>query len=130
MAEPAPLPTPTPPGWYAEPTTGRQRYWDGIQWAFYPDEETRGPEPVPRLPFPEVSVVTNGMATASLVLGIVGVVLCFLIVPAVLALVFGIFGLSRARTRDGVGTASSVAGICLGGLGLVIFALTIAPFVT
>lgn len=22
----------TPPGWYTDPTTGRQRYWNGLEW--------------------------------------------------------------------------------------------------
>lgn len=26
---------PTPAGWYAEPSTGQQRYWDGREWGPY-----------------------------------------------------------------------------------------------
>jgi hypothetical protein len=42
-------PPPPPPGWYPDPSTGGERYWDGSAWATLtaPPEE---PLPVPDLP--------------------------------------------------------------------------------
>ncbi len=144
MTEPAPLPLATPPGWYHEPTTGRPRWWDGIQWAFYPPEgedvtasrlPTPGGPTAPTAADPYTGVVyptayqhpTNGMATASLVLGIIGVVTCTLILPSLLAVIFGIIGVRTANQRGGVGKGKAIWGLVLGGL--VVFVLTIALMV-
>jgi hypothetical protein len=59
VTQPASLPTATPPGSYPEPPAGRQRWWDGAQWAFYAEVA----------PTTTYHHPTNGMATASLVLG-------------------------------------------------------------
>jgi hypothetical protein len=142
VTDPAPLPTATPPGWYPEPPTGRQRWWDGIQWAFYPPEghETGAARPSgstgPTPTNPYAGVVyptryqhpTNGLATASLVLGIIGVVMCTLIVPSVLAVVFGIIGVRMANQRGGEGKGKAIWGLILGGL--VVFVLAVALVVS
>lgn len=137
MTDPAPLPVATPPGWYHEPTTGRPRWWDGIQWAFYPREgedvtASRLPAsggPTPTDPYAGVVYPTtyhhptNGIATASLVLGLVGLVLCTLVVPSLLALGFGIAGVIRANECGGVGRTRAIWGICLGAAMLAITVL-------
>lgn len=62
---------------------------------------------------------TNGAATASLVLGIVSIVMSLLFVPAVIGLVLGIVGIGRARrSTPQVGKGKAVAGIVLSAIGL------------
>lgn len=57
---------------------------------------------------------------ASLVLGILSVPLCFLFVPALLAVIFGIIGLSQIKGSPGqAGRGQAIAGIILGGISLV-----------
>ena len=63
---------------------------------------------------------TNGMAIASLVLGIIAVPLCFLFIPAVLAVVFGLIALSQLKSNPGQGgQGQAIAGLVLGALSLV-----------
>jgi hypothetical protein len=84
-----------------------------------------------------VRAPSNGIATASLVLGIVAIVLgvwmiiplvglffAFVsFVPAVLGVVFGILGLRQAA-RIGVGRGTAMTGLVTGGITLAIGALT------
>jgi hypothetical protein len=67
---------------------------------------------------------TNGFATASLVLGIVGMVLCTFVVPSVLAVIFGVIGVRTARQLGGAGKGKAIWGLVLGGI--VLFVLTVA----
>jgi hypothetical protein len=72
---------------------------------------------------PPRSVKTNGLAIAALVCGLVQFLLWFfLLVPgfveAVLALSFGIGGLAQTRRRGEGGKGLAIAGIVLGGLGV------------
>jgi hypothetical protein len=64
---------------------------------------------------------TNGMAIASLVLGILG----FLVVTAILALVFGYVGRNQIRQNGSYGWGMATAGVVLGWvwLGLVFLRL-------
>lgn len=71
----------------------------------------------------------NGIATASLTLAIVGIVvgiiplfigLVLSFVPVVLALVFGVVGLARAPARDS-GYGLSVAGLLIAGCTVVLW---------
>jgi hypothetical protein len=67
---------------------------------------------------------TNGMAIASLVLGLVGFFTCgytFFIAP-VLAVVFGVKGRRQIRETGQQGDGMALAGIILGVIGLVISA--------
>lgn len=75
---------------------------------------------------PVLARPTNGLATASLVLGIVAIVGSFIpvfnvisIILAVLAFVFALVGLRKAR-KVRVGTKSAVAGLILSGVAVVI----------
>jgi hypothetical protein len=67
-----------------------------------------------------------GWATASLVLGIIGLVLCVLIIPSILAIIFGIVALVKINAGKGllVGKGKAIAGIILGGLWIIMI-----PFV-
>ena len=58
---------------------------------------------------------TNGMAIASLVLGIVGVLACFLFIPWILAIIFGIIGIKQCNEDPSyTGKGMAVAGLVLG----------------
>lgn len=68
---------------------------------------------------------SNGYATTSLVLGILGLPTCMLCVPSILAIVFGIIALSQLRgTTSPAPRTTAIAGLSCGVLGLVIAALT------
>lgn len=69
------------------------------------------------------------MAVASLVLGIVSIPMCFLFLPAVLAVVFGGIALGQISSDPGQsGRGQAIAGLVLGGvsLALILLAITIA----
>jgi hypothetical protein len=72
---------------------------------------------------------SNGAATAGMVLGILGVVLFWLpvigFIMAILAVVFGGFGLSRANL-GGVGRGQAIAALVLGVLGIILPILVFA----
>jgi hypothetical protein len=147
-----------PAGWYPDPAgdTTKIRYWDGRGWtdqtqpALNPD--LRGgvgdsmrpantlvtPQPV-YAPGQDVSAYTKptqsngreGMAIASLVLGIVGVPACicygFSIIPGALAIIFGILSLKSSRK------GMAIAGIICGGVAVllgiffIIYLLAVIP---
>ncbi|GAA2750931.1 hypothetical protein GCM10009869_12710 [Amnibacterium kyonggiense] len=83
------------------------------------------PEPIPPLliappppgwtPDRPAAMGPTGMATASLVLGIVALVLNVLLIPTVLAVVFGAVALAKGTA----GRTRSIVGIVLGALGVV-----------
>lgn len=80
-------------------------------------------------PAPYTKAPSNGLATAALVLGIIGTVLAFIpilgIVGALVGgvgLVLAVFGLLAAR-KHGVGKGKAVAGLVLGAASLVIFVM-------
>ncbi|WP_274912094.1 DUF4190 domain-containing protein [Streptomyces sp. WZ-12] len=116
--------TPVSPG---GPASGEPSSPDRDPWA-PPSAEGVAHEP-PRAPYaPAVGVAqpSNGMGVAALVLGLVGCVLGVFIflfwmswVPAVLAVIFGGVGLSRARSGRVTNKGMSVAGLVLGIIGLV-----------
>jgi hypothetical protein len=73
------------------------------------------------------------MSIASLVLGLVGLPLCFLFIPSVLAIIFGFVGLGQIKNDPGQqGRGLAIAGIVLGivmiALVLLVFALGDADF--
>lgn len=65
---------------------------------------------------------SNGMAIASLVCGLV---LCFAPISSILAIVFGIIGLSKTKDERYGGKGMSIAGIILGCLGFVFLGLSL-----
>lgn len=76
-------------------------------------------EPLPYgAPLP---VRRNGLGTAALVLGILSIVpLALLLVPAVLAIVFGAVGRRRVRRGEATNGGAALAGIICGSVGLVL----------
>lgn len=80
----------------------------------------------PATPTPRPRPGANGLGTAGGVLGIVGAVLFWFpgvnLVLAVLALVFGLIGLSRGR-REGLATGMAITGVVLGSLGILVWVL-------
>ena len=86
----------------------------GASWEQYP----AGP-PAP------VSTVRNGLGVAALVLGILSLVFMILFPPigvivGILAVVFGIIGVRRARRGEATNRGQDLAGGITGGIGLVI----------
>lgn len=63
-----------------------------------------------------------GLATASLVLGIISLVLCVLFIPGLLAVIFGIVGLVKISNSNGLltGKGKALAGIIMGGLSFIL----------
>ncbi len=104
-AAPAPGTTPPPPGSYGPPPGPPPAY--GAAGYGYPGvAQTAG---------------TNGMAIASLVLGI----LWLYWIGSVLALIFGYVGLSQIKQRNQGGRGLAIAGIVLGWIGAATLVLTI-----
>ena len=71
---------------------------------------------------------TNGMAVASLVLGLVGLITFWLLaIPPILALVFGLVGRSQIKMSGGrqEGDGLAIAGIVTGIVGMVIFVIVL-----
>lgn len=105
---------PAAPGWGAPPPTGAQGSYHQSAWTGQPQYvQPQGGG-------------GNGKATASLVLGICGLVVCPLIC-SILALVFG-YQARREIDRTGVGSGSrgsATAGIVLGWIGTVLSVLGI-----
>jgi DNA-directed RNA polymerase subunit RPC12/RpoP len=60
----------------------------------------------------------SGMAVASLVLGIIGLITPCLVVPALLSVVFGAIAFASAQRAEGQGKGMAIAGLVIGGLGL------------
>lgn len=95
-------------------------------WGRQPPGPTASPWPLYSMPAPQPR---NGMGVTALVLGIVGAVLGLFVVlfwmswvPALLAVVFGCVGLSHARRGLATNRTMALAGVILGGAGLLISA--------
>ena len=77
------------------------------------------PPPPPAYP---VKAKTNGLALASMILGIVGITvgLCLIFFPVmpILAVVFGHLGLSQTRTTGAPGRGYAIAGLVTGYIGI------------
>jgi hypothetical protein len=105
-----------PPGYAAAPVNPAPVYPEGT------------PPPPGYVPFgmqpPGGGRRTNGLAVASLVLGIVGIILCFLFVPWILAIIFGAIAIKQCNedpTYTGKGLA--IAGLICGLVGMAIIVL-------
>jgi hypothetical protein len=107
----------TPAGWHLDPTgQPTMRWWDGRQWT-----DQLAPMPPPAYPtyggVPERRG-TNGMAVASLVLGL----LWIYGVGAILALIFGEVARSQIKQsgQQQGGAGMAMAGRILGSIGIVV----------
>lgn len=117
------------PGWYPNPDhTQTLRYWDGERWtehstlpavATQPGAVPMGYGPTIRAP------ETNGMATAALVLGILGAVIewggILTLTAGILAIVFGSIGIGKADRLGGTGKGRAITGLILGCFALVAY---------
>ena len=99
-------------------------------------EEVPSPAPPPPPPPPppivyQVVQPTNGLATASLVLGILGIALFWFLgfIMSILAIVFGGVGLSRAKA-GAPGKGVAIAGLTLGIVGLLLPLLVLTAYRT
>ena len=86
-------------------------------------------QPPPPPSQPQASSSPPGIAVASFVVGIVGVVMglaCWVPVPGIIALILGIIALGQMRTAPNpTGRGLAIAGIVMGGINLGIVALGI-----
>ena len=99
-----------------------RHHWNGSAWV-----------PVTAAPhFAHHPGATNGMAVASLVLGVLSLFLDFVIigvVTSVLAVVLGFIARSHIQQRPAQGMGLAIAGIVLGFVGLALFALIVAGLI-
>ena len=70
----------------------------------------------------EATGTNNGFCVAALVLGIIGLIPCSFLIPAVLAIVFGVIGYNQVTKNggEGGGKGMAIAGIVLGIIGALI----------
>lgn len=144
MSDPiAPVPSTPPPGWYPHPADlGTELYWDGSAWTtqtrpapgsdvtpVYGSRPSDSPAASPYHAAPYASPESgayptaapaprNNLAVASLVLGIVGLVINPFYVPSILAIVFGARSRQAAKVA-GLPLGMSTAGMVLGIVGVV-----------
>lgn len=72
----------------------------------------------------------NGLGTAALVLGILSVFpFCGLVVPGVLAVVFGLVGRARAKRGEASNGGVALAGVITGSVGLIFSAVLVVLLV-
>jgi DNA-directed RNA polymerase subunit RPC12/RpoP len=76
----------------------------------------------------EAAGTSNGFCVASLVLGIIGLPASCVVLPSVLAIIFGVIGLNQVASggEGGGGKGMAIAGIICGALGCLIGLLVIA----
>ena len=105
----------------------------------YPGYPGSGPAysggyPIPGYGFAPMVAPRNGLGTAALVLGILGVIFSwayiFGIVMNVLAIIFGGVGISRAKKGVATNRGTALAGLVLGIVGLALFLILIAVAAT
>lgn len=79
-------------------------------------------------------VPNNGLGVASLVLGVIGVLMCwtivFGVVIGVMAIVFGAIGRTRANTGEATNGGQALVGLILGGVALLLTAVMLVVFIT
>lgn len=113
---PSALPSNLPSaGWYLD--EGRTRWWDGQQWGPYAPQEPAH-SPVAAVQAHQVAAPrqTNGLAIASLVLGI----LWMGWLGSILAIILGYVALRQIDERNESGQGIAVAGVVLGLVGLAV----------
>lgn len=112
--QPAPYGAPAyDPGAYSPPPYGRSPY----------------AAPAYGAPVPFGAAPRNGMGTAGLVLGIIGVVLCWNplgFVLGILAIIFGSIGRGRAGRGEATNRSSATAGLVLGIVAIALLLLLLA----
>jgi hypothetical protein len=78
----------------------------------------------------EAAGTSNGFCVASLVLGIISLPSFCLVIPAMLAIIFGIIGYNQVSKSgaEGGGKGMAIAGIVCGAIGCLIFVLYLSHF--
>ncbi|NYF10887.1 hypothetical protein HDC94_002043 [Leifsonia sp. AK011] len=137
------------PGWYPAPDGRGEQWWNGAGWsesrkavtpavaepAAPPDPHIiySASNPAPQSPSesPEfggpvpaavrIDARANPMAVYALVAGIGAVIFNVLLVPSILAIVFGAKGITRARELAAAGQPNTMRGLAMIGLALGIF---------
>jgi hypothetical protein len=107
---------------YAQPGYGQQGYGQQGYGQPGPGQSGYGYPP-------PVSHPRNGLGTAALVLGIIGLlasVLVFGAIPGLIAIILGFIALGRVRRGEATNRGASIAGIVLGFLSLVLPIILIA----
>lgn len=91
----------------------------------YPPGPYPGSYPPPPMPYGDYPppVVRNGLGVAALVVGIVGIILCFTVVggviPGIVAVVLGLVGRARAKRGEATNGGVALAGIIVGAIAIV-----------
>ncbi|UQX03241.1 DUF4190 domain-containing protein [Streptomyces sp. RerS4] len=141
---PPPIPTPTPAPAPTTPAYGYPAQPDPGAYAYPgppPAQPTYGHPGYPGHPgylghpgypgYPGYRPMSNGFGIASLVLGILGVVTCWVgLLFAIPAVVFGILGRGKANRGEADNGPMALAGIILGAVGIVLGLLLVALMVT
>jgi hypothetical protein len=109
-----------PPGGYGPPPPG---YGPPPGGGYGPPPPGYGPPPGGGYGYggPPAAPVSNGLATASLVLGIIAFVLGFFVIGSIVGvagLILGVLGIGKARRLNGKGKGMAVAGTILSALGI------------
>ena len=76
----------------------------------------------------EPTTGVNGMAIASLVLGLVSLFTCFMLVPQVLAIIFGIVSWAQMKSSQQTGRGFAAGGIATGALSFLLLIGSVAAF--
>src|SRR5947209_7754317 len=113
-----------PSGWYPDPSGApQQRYWDGAGWtAHVPPPAGYAPPAAPSPGYgypPAPAPGFNGMAIASMILGLQGMFWLFGLGP-LLAIIFSLIAKRQIAERGERGGPFATAGLVLGIIGVVI----------
>lgn len=104
-------------GWYDD-GQGRLRWWDGAQWT---DSYAASATDTGSAPPPSGTAPKNLWGVLSLIAGIVGILLAWIIfggVVGIAGVVFGLVGLSAVRSGRATNRAMSIWGVILSGVAI------------
>jgi hypothetical protein len=103
-----------PSGWHAVPGTDQERYWDGQKWTdAYRKLEGASGVSFTNSPGVSNALGTSGQAIASMVLGIVSLVIFYLgFVTGIIGLCLGVVAIKKCKPRGPLkGRGMAIAGI-------------------